>query len=286
MSLNPSTTEKKIPGTLFIVATPIGNRDDITLRAIQTLKDVDLIACEDTRHSRKLCDYHQINTPLQALHAHNENTISGRFINRLEKGSNVALISDAGTPLISDPGFPLVQQARAHNITVSPIPGPSALITLLSASGMPTDNFQFFGFLPAKSQQRQESLLNIKPLNHTCVVYESSHRIKAALQDMMTTLGAERAIVIGRELTKKFETILSGTVSSVLETIQNDSNQTKGEFVIAIHGSGQDNTSLTPRAHTLIEALKPLLPPKKIAKIVAKHYKLDTREIYQYIISN
>lgn len=286
MSLNPSTEEKQKPGTLFIVATPIGNRDDMSLRGIQTLKDVDLIACEDTRHSRKLCDFHGISTPLQPLHAHNENTISSRFIEKLKKGDDIALISDAGTPLISDPGFPLVQQARAHDIAVSPIPGPSALITLLSVSGLPTDNFQFFGFLPAKSQQRRDMLLQIKPLNHTTVVYESSHRIVACLQDMLEVFDVQRHIVIGRELTKKFETVLAGNIASVLTSVQADPNQTKGEFVVAIQGNEHSDQSLTPRVHALIESLKPLLPPKKVAKIVAKHYGLDTRDIYQHIISN
>lgn len=221
-------------GTLYIVATPIGNREDITLRALHILKTVNLILAEDTRHSLQLLNALGIKNNVSSLHAHNEADKSKHIITQLLDGHSVALISDAGTPLISDPGFPLVKLARDNGIVVTPIPGPCALITALSAAGVPCDSFAFVGFLPAKTAARKSRLESLKNENHTLVFYESTHRIMECLDDIGDIYSFGCEVVIAKELTKTFERFVAGTVNEVKDWLQSDPGHTKGEFVIIV----------------------------------------------------
>ncbi|WP_445621440.1 16S rRNA (cytidine(1402)-2'-O)-methyltransferase [Kushneria sp. Sum13] len=218
-------------GALYVVATPIGNLDDLSRRAMDTLAQADLIAAEDTRHSVRLLDHIGVRVPLMSLHEHNETSRIERIRQALDDGQRVALISDAGTPLISDPGYRLVQALREADYTVIPIPGPSALITALSAAGLPTERFLFEGFLPAKSAGRRQRLSDVVELPVTLVLYESPHRIRQLLEDVETVFG-ERHLVVARELTKTFETFLQGTARSLLERMAEDADQMRGEFVV------------------------------------------------------
>lgn len=273
------------PGTLYVVATPIGNLKDITLRAIEVLQNCAVVACEDTRHSMRLFQAHDIDTKTIALHQHNENQQSKKLIARLLKGDDVALVSDAGTPLISDPGFPLLQLAHEHSIKVVPIPGPSALITLLSVASINTQPFMFHGFLPAKSLQRITAYESWKDINATHVFYESSHRIVKSINDLLTVFGPDAITAMGRELTKTFEHVFKGPASDLLDLIQSNSNHQKGEFVIAVlNQSDQCQQTINRPAAELVDQLKPLLPPKIVAKIVSTQYKLNKKKVYQFIL--
>ncbi len=279
---------KKPPhsGTLYVVATPIGNLDDLSRRAIETLKEADLIACEDTRHSRRLLRAHGIDTPLVSHHQHNEHQSAPELIRKLQAGDNIAIISDAGTPLISDPGFTLVRQAHAEKIPVSPVPGASAAIALLSASGLPTDSFRFVGFLPAKASQRRARLNQLRNDPSTLVFYESSHRIADSLQDMAAQLGEDRLATLGRELTKTFETIRHGTLAELSEWVRHDPNQQKGEFVLAVSGhTAVTSDDISEEQKALASLLKRELPPKKAAKLAAAHHQGNAKAIYQWLIS-
>ena len=272
-------------GTLYIVATPIGNLDDITKRAISILSEVDIIACEDTRHTGRLLANYGIKNKLVSFHQHNENQFAESLINLLNKNNNIALVSDAGTPLISDPGYPLVKLAHDNHIKVVPVIGASAIIALLCCSGLPTNEFLFTGFLPAKSKQRQEELKRIRENPFTTVIYESTHRIIKSLEDMEKILGKDRIIVIGRELTKTFETIKLGKVSEILDFVQSDSNQTKGEFVIAISALEVEKTEdISEQQKQLAQLLSKELPPKKAAKITAEFLNGNSKNIYNFLI--
>lgn len=272
------------PGILYIVATPIGHLDDISHRAVETLKSCDWIACEDTRHSKKLCHHHGIDTPLKAYHQHNEQQASSHLIEQLLLGKHVALVSDAGTPLISDPGYVMVAKAHQAGITVSPIPGPSALITLLSVAGLDTQNFQFYGFPPSKSGQRLKALGQWLPSPSTTVIYESSHRIMGCLADLANVMGGDHKIAMGREMTKTFETIYHDTIDAIIERLQSQVVEQKGEFVIAIAGKAQQQAAtLSQSAQSLATLLQPLLPPKQAAKVVATHHDCDKKAVYQFI---
>lgn len=218
-------------GTLYIVATPIGNLEDITFRAVRTLNEVDLIAAEDTRHSRKLLTHFGISKPLTSYFDHNKTFKGGVILGKLEAGLSVALISDAGTPCISDPGFQLVRDAVALGIGVVPIPGPSAAITALSASGLPTDSFAFEGFLPSRQGKRRDKLSSLKADPRVLIFYESPNRLLATLADMLELFG-DRGIVIARELTKIYEEFVRGTLSQALESFQE--RQVRGEVVILV----------------------------------------------------
>ncbi len=277
----------KKTGTLYIVATPIGNLDDISERALKTLADVDIIACEDTRHSGRMLASYGIKNKLMSFHAHNENQSARKFIELIKLGNNIALISDAGTPLISDPGYPLVRQAHEENITVVPIVGASAIIALLSCCGLPTNEFQFIGFLAAKSTHRKQQLTSINNYSGTTVVYESTHRILKSLTDMQEVLGNERMIAIGRELTKTFETIKLGTVNEIKTFVENDNNQQKGEFVIAIAAKEIVTIdTITAQQKELVQLLSNELPPKKAAKITAQYLNGKSKDIYNYLLKN
>ena len=222
-------------GALYIVATPIGNLNDITLRAISTLKMADLILAEDTRHATILLQHYQINTPVESFHAHNEQKKSEHYISMLQKSTQLALISDAGTPLINDPGYPLVELARKLQIPVIPIPGPSALICALSAAGVPTDAFSFYGFPPAKSTARQKFFQDcVNQTHHTLVFYESTHRIEDSLNDLSKILGKDQTIVLAKELTKTYEHFKQDSIENVLNWLHEDINRLKGEFVLIV----------------------------------------------------
>jgi len=274
-------------GTLYIVATPIGNLDDITERAIKTLTEVDIIACEDTRHSGRLLANYGIKNRLMSFHQHNENESANKFIKLLIDGNDVALISDAGTPLISDPGYPLVKQAHENGIKIVPIVGASAIIALLSCSGLPTNEFHFYGFLAAKKLQRQQQLKLIANNSCTTIIYESTHRILKCLDDMQLVFGKDRTIAIGRELTKTFETIKQGTVAEIKAFTESDSNQQKGEFVIAIAGKEEiQSIQITEQQQQLALLLAKQLPPKQAAKITAEFLQGKSKEIYKFIINS
>src|SRR5215208_3969204 len=203
---------KKIIGLLYVVATPIGNLQDMSLRAIEILKQVDVILAEDTRHATKLLNHYSIQKPMISMHEFNENKKMHSILERVHEGKSVALISDAGTPLISDPGFPLVREARKQGINISPIPGPCAAIAALSAAGLPTDRFSFEGFLPAKSEARIDYLNQLKHEKRTLIFYEAPHRLMACLNAMAEVYGKHHHIVVARELTKKYESILDGSL--------------------------------------------------------------------------
>ena len=220
-----------MPGTLYVVATPIGNLADITQRAIQILKDVELIACEDTRHTRKLLQHFGINTKTTSYHEHNENQRGDELLDLLKQGSDIAVVSDAGTPAISDPGFRLVRSAIENEITVVPVPGPSALITALVAAGLPTDEFFFAGFLPPRASARQTRLRELASVPGTLIFYEAPHRLAATLKDAYETLG-EREAVVARELTKLHEEVKRGRLSDLVEHYSQV--EPRGEIVLLI----------------------------------------------------
>ena len=218
-------------GLLYVISTPIGNLEDITLRALRLLAEVALIACEDTRHTRKLLAHFQISTPTVSYHEHNERPRAAELIARLQAGLSVALVSDAGTPLVSDPGYRIVQEAIAHDIQVVPVPGASALVAALTASGLQTDEFYFAGFLPAKSSQRRARLAALAGVETTLIFYEAPHRIKAALADARAALG-NRQCVLARELTKLHEEFIRGTLDEVCAMMQQ--GEARGELVLLV----------------------------------------------------
>lgn len=219
-----------LPPALYIVPTPIGNLGDMSPRAVEILQSVSLIACEDTRHSGRLFSHFGISTRTTSVHDHNERARAQWIIEKLSQGDAVALVSDAGTPLISDPGYHLVSQVREAGFAVIPLPGPCAAITALSASGLPSDRFSFEGFLPAKDKGRNDKLTALREDPRTLIFYESPHRILQTLEAIVAVLGGERPMVMARELTKTFETFLSGTAAEVLEKVKSDDNQQKGEI--------------------------------------------------------
>jgi 16S rRNA (cytidine1402-2'-O)-methyltransferase len=234
----PSRSPEKRPeaGLLYLVATPIGNLGDLSFRALETLKGVDRIACEDTRTSRQLLDHYGIDKPLVAFHAHNEDKTSERLVERMLQGEHLALVSDAGTPLINDPGYPLVVHARSLGIRIVPIPGPCALIAALSASGLPSSRFAFEGFPPRKSGARKALFETLVKDPRTLVFYESSHRVLETLKDLAEIFPDARRLVIGRELTKRFETICATTVGVAATVVESDADMQKGEFVLVVEG--------------------------------------------------
>lgn len=270
------------PSTLYIVATPIGNLGDITLRAIETLKNVDLIAAEDTRHSGLLLQHFAIEGRLYPLHDHNEQQKTEALIEKLKSGLSIALISDAGTPLINDPGYHLVKACYQNQITVMPVPGACAAITALSVSGLPTDRFCYEGFLPAKSKARIDLLTQLKQEPRTVVFYESTHRILDSLQDMLNVYGPEKIVVLAKELTKSWETIIHSPLKDLIEWLKADDNRKKGEFVLIVEGYDKVNEQeIDPDAIKLLNRLQQEIPLKKAAGIVAEIYGLKKNQLYQ-----
>jgi len=273
-------------GNLYVVATPIGNLEDITVRAVETLRSVDLICCEDTRHSARLMEHISSKVPMVSLHEHNERERSAQIIEKLTAGLSIALVSDAGTPLISDPGYVLVNQVIDAGFTVVPIPGVSAVITALSVSGLPTDKWRFEGFLPSKAGARKKALELVKTTNGTIVFYESSHRIADSLADMADVFGENRRVVVARELTKTFETVLRGNLNEVIDAVNADNNQRKGEFVVLVDGYREESVEVSDsRVLQLATELKPLMPPKKAATLISSVFGGPKKEYYQLLLS-
>jgi 16S rRNA (cytidine1402-2'-O)-methyltransferase len=274
------------PGTIYLVATPIGNLEDVSARALRTLAEVDLIAAEDTRHSAKLLRHFGIDTPVTAYHDHNERDKAKQLVELAASGKNLALISDAGTPLVNDPGYHLVKAAREADILLVPIPGACAAITALSVSGLPTDTFLFAGFPPAKSVARKNYFTAKSRSEATLIFYESPHRIVESLKDMREILGSERSAVVARELTKKFETVRSGTLAELVNWIEGDANQKKGEFVVLVQGIGaEERTEIDADTERLLLRLAEELPPKKAAAIVAEYSGLRKNSLYEYLLN-
>jgi len=269
-------------GSLYIVATPIGNLGDISQRAISTLQSVDLIAAEDTRHSAKLLQYLAIDTPCVAFHEHNEREKTGKLVEKLLGGESIALISDAGTPLLSDPGYHLVRAAHEQEIPVVPIPGASALLGALVAAGLPTDRFVFEGFLPSKKVARGKHLAGLKHETGTLVFYEAPHRILATLQDMAEVFGEDREVVLARELTKTYETIRRDTLGNLVEWVAQDSNQQRGEIVLVVAGARpQADAELTPEVQRILSVLLAQLPVKQAASITAEITGQKKNRLYE-----
>lgn len=277
--------------TLYLVATPIGHLDDIGHRAVAVLREVDVIYAEDTRHSARLLKAHGIDTPLQALHEHNEEARAGAIAQQIAERGDAALISDAGTPLISDPGYRLVGACVEAGVRVSPVPGPCALVAALSASGLPTDRFTYAGFPPAKGASRRDWFAGLSRIPHTLVLYESPHRIVDALEQLQACCGAQRLAVIARELTKRFETVLRGSLAELLERLQLDADQRRGEFVVIVGAEhekgapGLESANITVPVDTLVAALAPHLPPKTAARIVADVTQLPKRDVYARVLA-
>lgn len=270
-------------GTLYIVATPIGNLSDITQRALETFKQVDLIAAEDTRHSGLLLSHYGIKKPFFALHDHNEQQRATNLVEKLQQGLNIALISDAGTPLISDPGFHLVRECRQAGISITPIPGACAAITALCVAGIASDRFCFEGFLPAKSKARCDKLQELLNEPRTLIFYESTHRILDTLQDMQTVWGKERYVVMARELTKTWETIHGAPLGELIAWLMEDNNRIKGEIVLVVEGKTADESEeFSQQAVILLEKLANELPLKKAAAIVAETFGYKKNALYQY----
>lgn len=267
---------------LYIVATPIGNLSDITLRAISVLKSVDLIAAEDTRHSQRLLSEYDIQTSCFSLHEHNEDERIEKIIALLESGKSVALISDAGTPLISDPGFRVVRAVRNANFNVVPIPGACAAIAALVVSGLPTDRFVFEGFLPAKTGALESCLQKIKREERTIIFYESVHRIKKTMASMKKIMGKNRVATIARELTKSFETVKQDTLENLSAWIINNPVQQKGEFVIVLQGATPhaDASEDHEKLKTLLENLLSELSLKQAVSIACKITQLNRKQVY------
>ena len=270
-------------GTLYVVATPIGNLGDMVPRAVDVLQSVDLIAAEDTRHSVRLLQHYGISTRLVAYHDFSHRHRLEGLLENLQQGLSIALISDAGTPLISDPGYELVSSSRQQGIRVVPIPGACALIAALSVSGLPSNQFVFEGFLAAKSVARRKQLSAFVREHRTVIFYESPHRIMDTLVDMEGVLGVDRPVVLARELTKTYETIISGSVEEVITQLRLDANQQKGEFVVLLKGAPQrGEAEVSEATEQLMRVLMEELPLKQASSIAAKVTGLKKRELYQW----
>ncbi|HAT7073309.1 TPA: 16S rRNA (cytidine(1402)-2'-O)-methyltransferase [Legionella pneumophila] len=266
-------------GTLYIVATPIGNREDISFRALNTLKSVDLILAEDTRHSMQLLTSLGIKNNLTSLHAHNEANKSNEIIELLLHGKSIALISDAGTPLISDPGFPLVKQARQHHIPVVPVPGACALIAALSAAGVPCDSFAFLGFLPVKQSARKHALESSRSVPYTIVFYESTHRIIDCLNDIAEIYGQDYELVLAKEITKTFERFVSGKIKEIKDWLLSEPGHIKGEFVL-IFPPRPTNKDLNSHEE-LLKILLEELPLKQAVAIACRLTNANKNQLYE-----
>ncbi len=268
---------------MYIVATPIGNLDDMVPRAMQTLQSVDFIAAEDTRHSGKLLKHFAIDTPMLAYHEHNESERTGYLVGLLDSGSSIALISDAGTPLISDPGYRLVRAAHAAGISVIPIPGPSAMVAALSVSGLPSDQVLFVGFLPSRVQSRRARLQELAQRRETVVLYESCHRIADALADMVRVLGPQREVAFCRELTKTFETVRLGSLESIRDWVNADGDQQRGEIVLVIEGNKAAAVSLDEVSQDWLRALAAEMAPARAAALASRVTGIRKRTLYEWL---
>lgn len=269
-------------GILYVVATPIGNLQDLSQRAQTILQEVGLIAAEDTRHSRQLLKHFAITTPLQALHEHNEKQIANRLLQHLLAGTSIALISDAGTPLISDPGFQLVKLAHTVQIRVVPVPGPSALISALSVAALPINHFVFEGFLPAKRLARQQRLQTLKTETRTLAFFEAPHRLCSCLEDMITVFGDQRTAVLAKELTKVFETIYRNTLIGLKDWLEVEPSRQKGEFVLVVQGMPlPDKQVVDPEATRIFQILRRELPQKQAARLASHITGINQNTLYK-----
>jgi len=276
----PKSQQSVIAGSLYLVATPIGNLADITQRAISVLDQVDIIAAEDTRHSQRLLSHLGINSRLLAYHEHNEEAVTPRLLDELESGSSIALISDAGTPLISDPGYRLVSQAHDRGVAVVPVPGVCAAIAALSAAGLATDAFSFEGFPPAKQGARQHFFESLAERQQTMIFYVSCHRIIETLKDMRTVFGGDRRVGFSRELTKTFETIKRMPLAELVNWVEADENQRKGEMVLVVEGN-TDEQSNTGQVDQYLSILLDELPLKQSVKLVVKLTGEHKNDVYK-----
>jgi 16S rRNA (cytidine1402-2'-O)-methyltransferase len=267
--------------SLYIVATPIGNLADMSARAIDVLKNVDVIAAEDTRHSGHLLQHHAITTSTVSLHEHNEQQRSEVLLSRLQSGESIALISDAGTPLISDPGYRLVSLVRAHGIKVLPIPGCCALVTALSASGLASDRFSFEGFLPSKQGARKQTLEKLANETRTMIFYESPRRLHSTLEDMQSIFGADRPACLARELTKLHETIMTKPLAELQAWVASDSNQQRGECVVLVEGNRQQQDASEAEVERVLSLLLTDLPVKRAAAITASLLSVSKNKAYE-----
>ncbi len=281
--MTASAATKAVCGSLYVVATPIGNLDDMSARALRVLQAVSLIAAEDTRHSLRLLQHFGIATPLAACHEHNERDQGGRFLERLLAGEDVALISDAGTPLISDPGYHLVRQARAAGVPVVPVPGPCALVAALSAAGLPSDRFIFEGFLPAKASGRRARLEALKEESRTLIFYEAPHRILESLQDMREVFGGDRQGLLARELTKTFETLQGLPLGELCAWVAADPNQQRGECVVLVAGwqAPEGEAAVSVEALRVLDLLMAEMPLKRAAALAAQITGVRKNLLYQ-----
>lgn len=266
---------------LFVIATPIGHLDDITYRAIHILKSVSIIAAEDTRTSAQLLKHYNISTPLTACHEHNESNKIDILIERLLKGENMALISDAGTPLISDPGFKLVRAAQEHHIQVVPVPGACAAIAALSSVGLPSDRFSFQGFLASRQSQRRTQLEKLKHETQTLIFYEAPHRILESVKDMADIFGADRSVGFAREITKTFETIKKMTLADLIQFIESDHHQQKGEIVLVIGGATEEKDMEQEKLDQLLNRLLQDLSVKAASQLAADLTGIKKKVAYQ-----
>ncbi|NOU51850.1 16S rRNA (cytidine(1402)-2'-O)-methyltransferase [Pseudoalteromonas sp. JBTF-M23] len=272
-------------GTLYVVATPIGNLADISERALTTLSNVDLIAAEDTRHTGKLLSHFNIKAKTFALHDHNEKQKAQQVVDWLNEGLDIALVSDAGTPLISDPGYAVVNLCREQGAHVTPVPGACAAITALCCSGLPTDRFQFVGFTPAKSQARQQFFVAAYESGITSIMYESTHRIMASLNDLQTALGEEQQVVFAKELTKTYETFFSGTVAKLIEFLTGEPEKQRGELVLMLPGKPKQQEEIPADAKRMLSLLESEMPLKKACGVVADYFNLKKNALYKAAIA-
>ncbi len=281
----PMDDKQHKSGTLYIVSTPIGNMEDITLRAIRILHDVDLIAAEDTRQTRKLLSYHHISTRLISFHEHNEAVRINGILEKIHNGFSVALVSDAGTPTVSDPGFPLVRAALAQDIRVIPVPGPSAVTAALSVSGLPTDAFLFTGFLPKKRGKREERLRALANESVTIVMYESPKRIITLLEDVLLFFG-DRSCMLAREMTKQYEEFQRGMLSQLIDNLKKR-KAVKGEFTLLVSGKSDDRPpSMDDLKKEMTEKLRfSGKSPSALAKEIAAKYGLGRSQIYKELMA-
>lgn len=276
----PGPERNGTPGTLHVVATPIGNLGDLSPRAVEVLRGVAAVCAEDTRRSGQLLSHFGVATPLLALHEHNEDALAERIVARLQAGESLALVSDAGTPLVSDPGYRVVRAARAAGLKVSPVPGACAAIAALSVAGLPSDRFVFEGFLPAKAAARREHLQRLAGEPRTLVFYESSHRIVESLADLRDVLGGDRPAVLARELTKLFETVLGDTLADLHARVQADADQRKGEFVLVVRGAGDDADARLAEGRRVYALLGAHLPPSAAARLAAEITGAPRKALY------
>lgn len=279
--------ERRLDTALYIVATPIGNLGDISLRALEVLRGVDLIAAEDTRHSRQLLAHHGVSTPLTAYHEHSSAEVTARLCARLREGSAIALVSDAGTPLVSDPGYRLVRAAQDAGVRVVPVPGACAAVAALSASGLPCDQFLFVGFLPARAAARESRLAQLATQTATLVFYEAPHRLRATLAALREVLGGEREAALARELSKAFETVRRGTLAQLCTWVDEDPDQSRGEIVLLVAGAHDTPTApLDAALLDLLAVMAECMPAKQAAGLLSQYTGIGKNALYAALLEH